>query len=439
MSVVTETPTAEQGSAKHGKNALFGAMFGFFADMYDIYLPVVALAPAMVYFQPEDSSTIDTAVFAALIFTASILGRPLGSLIFGPLGDRIGRRTTTLIAAGGSAVCTGIMCVMPGYAAIGIWALVMLVVLRLLDGVFLGGEYTAANPLAMEHAPKHRRGVYGSLINMGFPLSLAFITVVTMITLHFLPAGDAFSAYAVWGWRIPFVIGFILCLALFIAYLRAVPESELWATEDKPKGPIIGQLFAPGLRRVFLLACVTVTGLWFSMNGTVGVFAGHFQGLGVDTGTTNAIILVASTISAALFPVVGHLSQRLGRRRVILAIGTVILILGTGGMVLAVATVGTALMAVSAVLMLISGFLIWATITAFLIELFPTHIRATGYGIAYAIPSIVPAFYAYYMVWIDGVLPYEYTPAVIIALGGLLIVGGSASIRDARDKDLADI
>ena len=444
MSAATITETApravvvQERTTPKGRRALYGAMFGFYADMYDIYLPVVALAPAMVFFLPNASSAIDTALFAAAIFTASIIGRPLGSLIFGPLGDRIGRRRATLIAAAGSAICTGIMCVMPGYAQIGMTALVLLVVLRLLDGVFLGGEYTAANPLAMEHAPKRLRGVFGSLINMGFPLSLVSITLLTMGTLAVFPQGDADSAYAVWGWRIPFVVGFILCTALFITYWRAVPESDLWASEKKADN-VYRRLVSRQNLPTLLLACVTVMGLWFSMNGTIGVFTSHFRGLGVSTEQVNATMLTAACIAAVLFPVVGYLSQRLGRRTVIMAIGGLITVVSAGGLAIAIANPSTLLMSLAAGAAIVCAFIIWATITAYLIELFPTSIRATGYGVAYALPSLVPAFYANYMVSLGDVMPYAFTPVVIVAVGGILIVIGAFFAADRREADLADI
>ncbi|WP_193079004.1 MFS transporter [Brevibacterium aurantiacum] len=432
-----ERPTRSRQSKK-SRNALLGATFGFFTDMYDIYLPVIALAPAMVYFEPAGASIQETAIFAGLIFTASIIGRPLGSLIFGPIGDRYGRRKTTLIAAAGAAICTGSMCFMPGYETLGMLSIVLLIALRLLDGVFLGGEYSAANPLAMEHAPAERRGMYGALINVGFPLSLVFITLVTMSTLALFPAGDVTASYSMWGWRIPFFIGFILTSALFFLYLRAVPESDLWA-KKKDGSAGMRNLFTREVVRVFLLACVTMTGVWFTMNGSIGVFATHFKGLGVETSTVNSIMLTAAVISAVLFPAIGHLSQILGRRRIILLIGLVILTFGAGGSLVSVASLGAPMMSVCAVITIVSGFSIWATVTAYLIELFPTRLRSTGYGVAYSLPSIIPAFYAYYMVWLSDLIPFKYTPTIIIAVGAVLIILGSASIRDTRHVDLAEV
>src|SRR5690625_2074550 len=149
------TPDARQKT--DARKALFAGIGGFFVDMFDVYLPAIALALAAVYFLPEDASEIKQATFAALVFAVSLVGRPLGSLIFGSLGDRVGRRRTTIIVAIGFTVCTGLIALMPGYTTFGFAGAIVLVVLRLLDGVFLGGEYTAANPLAMEYAPRQDR------------------------------------------------------------------------------------------------------------------------------------------------------------------------------------------------------------------------------------------------------------------------------------------
>lgn len=429
---------AQTANDRGRRNALGGAIFGFFVDMYDIYLPVIALTPAMVYFTATDSSAVDMAVFSALIFVASIIGRPLGSIIFGPMGDRLGRRRTTLVAAGGSAVCTGLMTVMPGYATIGIWALVLLVALRLFDGVFLGGEYTAANPLAMEYAPRNRRGLYGSLINLGYPLALAFITIVSIVTLTMFEAGTPESPYSVWGWRIPFFIGFILCSSLFFIYLRAVPESKLWTKMDSAGNPL-KELFRGKNLKAFGVAFLVATGLWLTLNGTVGAFSSHFTGMDVEVSTINTSILIAALVGAALFPLIGHLGQLWGRRKMIILLGILNLTIGATSFAIAATNPQTLLMPVFGILAIITGLTVWAMITAFLIELFPTDVRASGYGIAYSIPSVIPAFYAYYMIGLGSFMPYAITPAIIIAIGGLLIAVGGVVSKDTRHVELDHI
>lgn len=438
-SVEVPDRTSPEYRAK-GRRALGAAIFGFFVDMYDVYLPVIVLTPAMVYFTPPKTSTADTAIFFSLIFVASIIGRPLGSLIFGPLGDRIGRRKVTLVAAAGSAICTGIMVVLPGYATLGLSALVILVVLRLFDGIFLGGEYTGANPLAMEYTPASRRGVAGSLINTGFPLALAFITAVTLVTLHFLPAGDAVSAYSVWGWRLPFALGFVLCSALFFYYLFSVPESEIWTKAPQATGNPLRELFSRKHARVIVVSFLAVTGAWLTMNATVGVFSNHFRSLGVADLNINVTILVVSLVGAAMFPIVGALGQRFGRRQVTMAIGIVSGTVGASGFALAIANrENVFLLLLCGAMAILPGLMIWAMITAFLMELFPTKIRASGYGIAYALPSIIPSFYAYALAWLGGWMNYSYTPVVLIVIGGILICVGGYLAHDRRHVDLDDI
>ncbi|GAA3725724.1 MFS family permease [Spinactinospora alkalitolerans] len=435
---MTDTAQSAPGQRAKRRRALGGAMFGFFVDMYDIYLPVIALTPAMAYFTATGSSDVDVAVFSALIFVASIVGRPLGSLIFGPMGDRLGRRRTTLIAAGGSAVCTGIMTVMPGFHTIGVAALVLLVVLRLLDGVFLGGEYTAANPLAMEYAPRNRRGVFGSLINMGYPAALGFITIVTMLTLALFPTGGPDAPYSVWGWRVPFAVGFVFCVALFVLYWRSVPESELW-TEVPEAGNPLKVLFSGRNLASFGVAFIVGSGCWLTLNGTVGVFSSHFGGLGVDVSRINLIILVSAAIGMVLFPFVGHLGQRFGRRQVIMVLGGVNLVVGPVALGLAVSQSDALAVIPFTVVAIIGGLFVWAMITAFLMELFPTEVRASGYGIAYSLPSMIPAFYAYYMVWLGDVMPYDYTPVVVLAAGGALLLVGGYLAKDRRHMELAEV
>jgi MFS family permease len=120
------------------------------------------------------------------------------------------------------------MALLPGYEQWGIAAVIIFIALRLVDGVFLGGEYTSANPLAMEYSPKEKRGLYSALIMTGYPLALAAISAITTVLLFLLPAGDINSPYVQWGWRIPFLIGAALAFALVVYYARSVSESELF-------------------------------------------------------------------------------------------------------------------------------------------------------------------------------------------------------------------
>ncbi len=135
------------------KKAAHGAFSGFFIDMYDIYLPVVALGPAMVYFLSPHMPASQAAIVSSLIFVSTLLGRPLGALIGGRYADRIGRKKVNIVAVSGYGVMSFAMAAMPGYATWGIAAVVLFIILRLVDGVFVGASYSSASPLAMERLP----------------------------------------------------------------------------------------------------------------------------------------------------------------------------------------------------------------------------------------------------------------------------------------------
>ncbi|WP_258932971.1 MFS transporter [Nesterenkonia pannonica] len=121
--------------------------------MYDIYLPVVALGPAMVYFLSPHMPASQAAIVSSLIFVSTLLGRPLGALIGGRYADRIGRKKVNIVAVSGYGVMSFAMAAMPGYATWGIAAVVLFIILRLVDGVFVGASYSSASPLAMERLP----------------------------------------------------------------------------------------------------------------------------------------------------------------------------------------------------------------------------------------------------------------------------------------------
>ena len=443
MSEAVESPstatTSDDEHARRGRRALGAAMFGFFVDMFDVYLPVIALAPAIQYFLHSDASSIEKATLTGGVFAASLVGRPLGSIIFGAMGDKVGRRRTTVIVSAGFTVCTGLIAVLPGYAAIGLLAPILLIVLRLFDGVFLGGEYTAANPLAMEYAPRERRGLYGSLLNIGYPAALGVITLITMALLAFIPSDGATSAYAQWGWRIPFVIGFVLSGALFVYYLRSVPESELWTKMEKVERPL-RTLFSGRNLRCFGVAFVVGTGAWLTLDGTIGVFAGHFKSLDTASGTTNAVVLTSALIGVCAFPFVGAAGQRFGRRAVFLVLGAVNLTITPAAFALAIAnSESIAAVMLGATVAIVGALLVWAMITAFIMEMFPTEVRSSGYGIAYSLPSVIPAFYAYFMLGMGTFMPYEFTPVPIIAIGGMFLLVGAWLSSDRRHVDLEDV
>jgi MFS family permease len=440
-----ETPSREPGLATAAaspeliaRRAVQAAYFGFFVDMFEVYLPIAVLAPALVYFIPEGLSGAAQATMFYVVFAVSLIGRPIGAALFGHFGDRMGRRRTTLISVAGFGVATLLIAALPGYEAWGYSALVALVVLRLLGGIFIGGEYTAANPLAMEYSPKEKRGLYAAFIHIGYPAALVCISLLAATMLKLAPGGDAGSAYAVWGWRIPFVIGALLAGALFLYYYLLVPESELWRASKKSTAPLKELFSGSDLRRLGQLF-VVMSGAWLTLNATVGALPGVINTfLGVKSSDVNTGILIGAAISAALYPFYGLLSQKIGRRPTIAIIGCLNLVPASALYYILVAGAyhdPITLVGLVALIVVLS-FPIWAVHTPYLTESFRTGIRSSGYGISYSLATILPGLYSFYMLGLAKLMPYEFSPIVLLALGGLLLSLGALAGPETKDVDL---
>lgn len=418
------------------KRAVKAACLGFFVDMFDVYLPIAALAPALDYFFPPDLSPVVESTVFFLIFAVTLIGRPVGAVIFGHFADTLGRRRTTLISVGGFTVVTLLIAILPGYAQLGFAVIVLLLILRFLDGVFIGGEYTAANPLAMEYSPKERRGLYGSLIHVGYPAALLVMSALTAIMTRIFPPDGAASAYAVWGWRIPFLIGVALSAGLFVYYLRKVPESDLWQAASKTRSPLRDLLRGDNVRRLAQLF-VVMSGAWLTLDATVGALPGIISVLGGEASTVNTGTLIAAGVAVVLFPLLGMLSQAWGRRPTIALIGALNAIPAAAFYALFVSggyrSEGAAVALVAAASLL--GLLIWAVHTPYLVESFRTGVRSAGYGISYSLATIIPGFYSFYLLGLGEIMPYPYTPIVLLVLGGILLIGGALLGPETKDVD----
>ncbi|WP_240432658.1 MFS transporter [Rubrobacter indicoceani] len=153
---MTAAADGRMGEDPRVRPAIRGAFLGFFVDLFDIYLPIVVLAPAIIYFVSPELGETGTALVGGSIFAATLVGRPLGALIFGHFADTAGRKKTAVVAMNGAGVATLLIALLPGYQQWGIASVAIFIALRLVAGVFLGGEYTAANPLAMEYSPPRK-------------------------------------------------------------------------------------------------------------------------------------------------------------------------------------------------------------------------------------------------------------------------------------------
>ncbi|HWC78864.1 MAG TPA: MFS transporter [Pseudonocardiaceae bacterium] len=441
----TAQPTAEPRSGPAQgpdrakvRAAVRGGTLAYFVDQFDIYLPIVVLAPATLYFQSANLSASTTALLSSLVFASTLIGRPLGAVIFGHFADTIGRKRTTLVAVGGFGVITLATACLPGHETIGTWSVGLLIALRFVDGVFLGGEYTTAVPLAMEWSPKHKRGLYASLITMTSPGAYVVIAAITLLMLQLLPSAGLHSAYVQWGWRVPFGVGALLSAALFRYYLTQVHEPPTELTGERHKLPFVRLLvkYPKALAQVFVL----MTGTWLATNMEAAVTPAQLKAhLALSSKEVTLTMLVMNAAAAAAYPLFGLLSQRIGRRRFYIGYGLTMVVIGAGSYTLLMESHGGFGAALGwAVLIGVFTIGTFGPIAAYLTERFPAGIRSTAYGVGYSLALIAPAFYQFYLGQFDGVLPAHLAPAVLIVLSGVLISLGGFLGPETKDVDMAD-
>jgi MFS family permease len=425
-------------SNDQASKAATSAFFGFFVDMFDVFLPIIVLAPAQIYFQPPNISPSVAALAGSLVLAATLLGRPLGSVIFGYLSDRIGRKPVTLIAVAGFGICTILMGLLPGYATWGAASLYALILLRFIGGIFLGGEYTAANVLAMEAAPKSKRGFYSGYIQSGYPVAYVMIAALTFLMLQlFPPVGGLDSPYIAYGWRIPFFIGGLLALAFILPFRSAVQESALWEKTQKRVNPLVAVFSGENLKR-FAQVFIVLSGFWFT---TIAAAAGILPGtlirvVHLTPQKMTIAIMIASVFLIAGYLAVAVLSQKYGRRTMIIVMG---ILSGTVGLysyylLLKVPTDFTMIIVLTTIIV-VALTSVWGLTTCYLNERFPTRVRSSGFGMAFTLPVIIPSFYGFYQGILAQMMPAQFTVLVLVAVGSLLTLIGGLIGPETKDVD----
>jgi MFS family permease len=420
------------------RSATRGAFFAEFVDMFDIYLPTVILTPALAYFQPAKMSPGLAGILTSLVFATTLVGRPVGAAIFGAFADRAGRRATTIASVAGFGVITLLIACIPGYTTIGIASYWLLIVLRFLDGICLGGGYTGALPLAMEYSPKQQRGLLGGLILAAFPLAYIAINLIGLACFSLFPLAGPASPYAVWGWRIPFVLGALLAGVLVIYYLRSVSESEIWEQSEKKSFPL-RTVFSGPSGKSFAQVFTMMTGFWLTQNMVTLFLPTTVLHTTLKlTGTQLTLtLLVAYACLVASYIGSGVLGQRIGRRRFFMILGP--LIATVGSVLLWLLVTGTTL-SLGMIVLLVCVFSIlvtapWGVVLPYINERFHTDVRASGFGLGFSVSVIIPSFYAFFLEGLGQVMPYAVGALVLLFVGGVLGTVGAAAGPETKDVE----
>ena len=316
--MATQHPAPRPMSSEE-KKVIFASSLGTVFEWYDFYLyGSLAAIIAKQFFSGLDAGA--AFIFALLAFAAGFLVRPFGAIVFGRLGDMIGRKYTFLVTILIMGLSTFIVGLLPSYATIGVAAPVILIALRMLQGLALGREYGGAATYVAEHAPHGKRGAYTSWIQTTATLGL-FLSLLVILGVR-LGLGEA--VFQDWGWRVPFLVSILLLgISVWIRLsLSESPAFQKMKAEGKTSKAPLSESFGQWKNlKIVILALVGLTAgqavVWYS-----GQFYALFfltQQLKVDNTTANLLIAAALLIGTPFFVVFGSLSDKIGRKPIIMA------------------------------------------------------------------------------------------------------------------------
>ncbi|WP_430645018.1 MFS transporter [Agromyces sp. GXS1127] len=424
--------------SREERKVLAGTLVGTSIEWYDffIYAQAAGLVLAPLFLAPlaEANATL-AQVLAFATIGISFLFRPLGAIVAGWLGDKLGRKKMlvfTLILMGLSTSLIGFL---PTYAAIGIMAPILLILLRILQGFSAGGEWGGAALMSVEHAPKGKRGFFGAFPQIGVPVGMILAT----FTLWVITSSMSPEAFMEWGWRIPFMLSIVL---IVVGYLirRAVEESpvfqELQERKQESSAPL-KELFRTNTKNVILTAVI------FIANNAAGYLLIAFfatyavKSLGMDRPT----VLLATTFASFGWLVFtlwgGRLSDRLGRIRTF-QIGYVFLALWAIPMWFLIDTANIVWYFVALFLMTFGLGLSYGPQAALYSEMFPAKIRYSGVSIGYALGAILGGAFAPMIAEaLLGATGMSWTIGLYIAIAAVISLVGVSLVKETKDVDLS--
>lgn len=387
----TQTTRPTTGTSRRTRRVIGASLIGTAIENYDFF--IYGTAAALVFnglFFAGTAPTIAT-IATFTIFAAGFVARPLGAVIFGTLGDRVGRKSmlvTTVLIMG---LATAAMGLLPTYSAIGVWAPLLLVLLRVIQGIAAGGEWGGAALMTVEHAPREHRGFYGGFTQAAIPIAFILANLIFLPLTIFLTEEQLSS----WGWRIPFLASIAL-VAVGVFMRMKVTESPVFEQVRK-ENAIQRAPFMAIVRnhtRAVILAALTV-----AATSAIGYIKNVYflsyatQTLGIERTTVLGAILCNALVEIVLTLAFAHLSDRLGRRTIFLfgavfsaawAFPFFMLAESKSFVVIFIALVGSGL----------GSTAMFGPLAALLAEKFRAEVRYTGASLGYQIGSILGGGFA---------------------------------------------
>jgi metabolite-proton symporter len=409
------------------------SFIGTTIEWYDFFL--YGTAAALVFdqlFFPEAEPLIGT-LLAFSTYAVGFAARPLGGIVFGHFGDRIGRKSMLVLSLLIMGSATFLIGCLPTYSTLGVFAPIGLVVLRFMQGIGVGGEWGGAVLMSTEHAPEGRRGFFGAWPQMGVPAGLLLSTLVFKIVENSMSE----AAFNSWGWRLPFLASAILVVVGLVIRLKIMESpafERIKETATEVKRPIVDVV------RKYPRDVLTAMGMRFAENGgfyvlTVFTLAYGEDELGLSHDTMLNAVIVAAALGLVTVPLWGALSDRLGRRPLYLS-GAVITTLWAFPLFMLMDTKSAALITLAIVIGVNLGHdLMYGPQAAYFAELFGTRVRYSGASLGYQLASVfsggVAPLIATALLAAGG---WQWVALYLVAMG-LISVGATLAARETLGTD----
>ncbi|MBM7342067.1 MFS transporter [Pantoea coffeiphila] len=368
------------------KKIAVASVIGTTVEWYDLF--IFATASALVFnkiFFPSFDALIGT-LLAFGTFASAYGARIVGAALFGHFGDRLGRKSMLLISLLAMGISTFAIGLLPDYAAIGIWAPILLLTLRLIQGLALGGEWGGAVLMAVEHAPENKRGLYGSWVQIGVPVGTLLANLAFLAIAALFPLEDLLS----WGWRIPFLASALLiAVGLYIRLnIHETPVfQETKKQQQQVKVPLL-EIARKHWKQVLLGGVATMsTGSSFNIIVAFGLTYGT-QTLGFSRSIMLTVVLASCALCIVLLPAFGALSDRFGRKPVIIG-GIIAEAVVAFPMFWLMDTQSLPLVFLGYGLLMTAFAANYGPIATFLAELFGTRVRYSGLSVAYMLSGLL--------------------------------------------------
>ena len=384
--LVTHANMSEADHTAQLRKAVVASTIGTAIEWYDFFLygTAAGLVFGKLYFPNEDALTATLAAFGT--YFIGFVGRPIGAAIFGHYGDRIGRKATLIATLLTMGIATFLIAFVPTYAEIGIWGAVILTVLRMVQGIGVGGEWGGSVLLAMEWSKSHgSRGLVASWPQFGVPCGL-FLANLAVLAFSQM-SGDQFYT---WGWRLPFAISIVLVgVGLWIRLgILETPVFQKVLDEDKvEKAPIV-EVFKKHTREIVLSALARMAEQAPFYIFTAFIFAYAVGTLHMSRNLILTAGLVASCVSFVSIPLSGHISDLIGRRKMYLIGAATVGVFGFLYFAM-VDTANPVLVFIAIVLSLIPHDMMYGPQAALIAEAFTPRLRYSGASLGYQLASVI--------------------------------------------------